>query len=136
MFLHRLNQEERYFAELLDRDLTGTVKLWMRNPENETWATRLILPSGNRFFPDFVVGVSRRTTPDTIALVEIKDAGETGRLQSDNNVEKIRVQHREYKNVFWTYRSDGEWVRAQYAEGLHRIVPRDKFEIKELVYLS
>ena len=136
VFPHRLNEGELKFAELLDADQTGTVKWWMRNPENETWATRLILPSGHRFFPDFVVGVSGRTTPDSIALVEIKDDGETGRLQSDRNVEKIRVQHREYRNVFWTYRTDGTWVRARYAEGLHRIVPHDQFNIGELVYTS
>ena len=136
VFPHRLNKEEKDFAEFLDRDTTGTVKWWMRNPENETWATRLILPSGHRFFPDFVVGVNGRTTPDTIALVEIKDDGDTGRLQSDRNVEKIRVQHREYRNVFWTYRSDGSWIRARYAEGLHRIVDQDRFDIQQLVYLA
>ncbi len=136
VFPHRLNREEQDFAAFLDADKSGTVKWWMRNPENETWATRLILPSGHRFFPDFVVGVSGRTTPDAIALVEIKDDGETGRLHSDRNVEKIRVQHREYRNVFWTYRSDGTWIRARYAEGLHKIVPNDRFDVKELVYLG
>ena len=135
VFPHRLNKEEQDFAAFLDADRTGTVKWWIRNPENETWATRLILPSGHRFFPDFVVGVSGRTTPDTIALVEIKDDGETGRLQSDRNVEKIRVQHREYRNVFWTYRTDGSWIRARYAEGLQRIIPQDRFNLGELVYL-
>jgi type III restriction enzyme len=136
VFPDRLNQEERSFAEFLDSDTTGTVKWWLRNPENETWATRLVLPSGHRFFPDFVVGVAGRATPDSIALVEIKDDGVTGRLQSDNNIEKIRVQHRDYRNVFWTYRTDGTWARAQYAEGLHRIVPRDRFDVTELVYLT
>jgi type III restriction enzyme len=136
VFPDRLNQEERNFAEFLDADTTGTVKWWLRNPENETWATRLVLPSGHRFFPDFVVGIAGRTTPDSIALVEIKDDGVTGRLQSDNNIEKIRVQHRDYRNVFWTYRTDGTWARAQYAEGLHRIVPKDRFDVTEMVYLT
>lgn len=136
VFPHRLNKEELDFAKVLDTDTTGTVKWWMRNPENETWATRLILPSGHRFFPDFIVGVSGRTTPDTIALVEIKDDGDTGRLHSDRNTEKIRVHHREYRNVFWTYRSDGQWVRARYAEGLHKIVPEDIFDLKTLVYIT
>jgi hypothetical protein len=58
------------------------------------------------FFPDFVVGVTNRSTPDSIALIEIKDDGVTGRLQADSNVMKICVQHQEYKNVFWTYRAD------------------------------
>ena len=86
--------------------------------------------------PLTVVGIAGRATPDSIALVEIKDDGVTGRLQSDNNIEKIRVQHRDYQNVFWTYRSDGTWARAQYAEGLHHIVPNDRFDVKEMVYLA
>lgn len=86
VFPERLNQEERSFAELLDGDESGTFKWWLRTPENERWATQLILPVGKRFFPDFVVGVAGRSTPNGIALVEIKDDGETGRLQSDRNL--------------------------------------------------
>jgi type III restriction enzyme len=136
VFPERLNKEERAFAEFLDADTTGTVKWWLRNPENEPWATRLILPSGKRFFPDFAVGVNGRSTQDTVALVEIKDDGLTGRLQSDSNVEKIRVRHREYGQVFWSFRDGDQWVRARYAEGLHRIVPEDKFRIGEMVYVG
>jgi type III restriction enzyme len=59
--------------------------------------------------------VTNRSTPDSIALVEIKDDGVTGRLQADLNIMKIRVQHQEYKNVFWTYRTDQKlWARARY----------------------
>jgi len=46
------------------------------------------------------------------------------------------VQHREYKNVFWTFRSDGTWVRGRYSESLHKIVEQDRFEIRELVFLA
>ncbi|MGN8024143.1 DEAD/DEAH box helicase family protein [Phyllobacterium sp. 22229] len=136
VFPDRLNKEEGDFARFLDADETGTVKWWLRNPENTRWATQLLLPSGHRFFPDFVVGVRGRTTPDGIALIEIKDDGETGRLNSDNNVEKARVQHRDYRNVFWTFRSDGTWVRGRYSDSLHKIVEQDRFEIKELVFLA
>jgi len=136
VFPERMNFEERSFAELLDRDDNGIVKWWMRNPENERWATQLILPSGKRFFPDFVVGVAGRSTPDQIALVEIKDDGETGRLQSDRNLEKIRVQHREYRNVTWTFRAGGTWVRARYAPSTNRIVEGDRFQPEDLVFLQ
>lgn len=136
VFPARLNQEEQKFLEFLEADGTGTVLWWMRNPENERWATRILLPSGKNFFPDFVVGVAGRATPNSIALVEIKDDGDTGRLQSDRNLDKIRVQHREYRNVFWTYRESGQWTRARYAEGLHRILPKDKFSISEMVFLE
>lgn len=50
-----LNNEERAFAEFLDSDSTGVVKWWLRNRENTRWATRIVLPTGRRFFPDFVV---------------------------------------------------------------------------------
>lgn len=136
VFPERMNQEERSFAELLNRDDAGTIKWWMRNPENERWATQLILPSGKRFFPDFVVGVAGRSTPDEIALVEIKDDGDTGRLQSDRNLEKVRVQHRQYKTVTWTFRASGIWVKARYAPGMNRIVEDDVFDARLMVYLQ
>jgi type III restriction enzyme len=118
-------------------DTSGTVKWWLRNRENTKWATRIVLPTGRRFFPDFVVGVTNRSTPDSIALVEIKDDGMTGRLQADANLMKIRDQHEEYKNVFWTYRADqGLWARGRYDDGLNRIVPQGAFKIAEMVYLT
>ena len=77
-----------------------------------------------------MVGVINRSTPDSIALVEIKDDGVTGRLQADLNIMKIRVQHQEYKNVFWTYRTEHHlWARARYDEGLNRILPQGAFKI-------
>lgn len=82
------------------------------------------------------MGINGRSTPDMVALVEIKDDGETGRLHSDSNVEKIRVRHREYGQIFWAFRDDGQWVRARYADGLHRIVPEDKFKMMDLVYVT
>jgi len=133
----RLEQEERDFAEFIDGDTSGTVKWWLRNRENTKWATRIVLPTGRRFFPDFVVGVTNRSTPDSIALVEIKDDGMTGRLQADANLKKIRDQHEEYKNVFWTYRADqGLWARGRYDDGLNRIVPQGAFKIAEMVCLT
>ena len=137
IFPSDLNKEERDFAEFIDGDTSGTVKWWLRNRENTKWATRIVLPTGRRFFPDFVVGVTNRSTPDSIALVEIKDDGMTGRLQADANLMKIRVQHEEYKNVFWTYRADqGLWARVRYDDGLNRIVPQGAFKIAEMVYLT
>jgi type III restriction enzyme len=137
VFPSDMNGEERAFAEFLDGDNTGVVKWWLRNRENAKWATRILLPTGRRFFPDFVVGVANRSTPDSIALVEIKDDGVTGRLQADLNITKIRVQHQEYKNVFWTYRTEQRvWARTRYDEGLNRIVPQGAFKIAEMVYLT
>ena len=133
-FIGRFNRPERAFAEMLDNDDTGRIKWWLRNPESEKWATRLILPTGKRFFPDFVVGVSGRRTRDGIALVEIKDDGETGRLHSDSNAIKIRSEHSEYKKVFWSFReAEGVFLKAVWHQSYNRIFSAGPFEIEDMV---
>ncbi len=131
-----MNKPERAFAEFLDTDQSGAVSWWLRNPENVTWATRMILPTGQRFFPDFAVGIKGRSTRDSVALVEIKDDGVDGRLHSDKNVLKIQVQHREYRNVFWTYSGDQGFERLTYNESLNRIGPIEPFMVSKMVLLS
>jgi len=135
-FIGRFNRPERAFAEMLDNDDTGRIRWWLRNPENERWATRLILPTGKRFFPDFVVGVNGRKTKDSIALVEIKDDGDTGRLHSDSNAIKIRSEHSEYKKVFWSFReAEGVFLKAIWNQSYNRIFSNGPFEIEEMVLL-
>ncbi|ATX65220.1 DEAD/DEAH box helicase [Roseinatronobacter bogoriensis] len=136
-FIGRYNRPERAFVEMLDNDDTGRIKWWLRNPESEKWATRLILPTGKRFFPDFVVGVSGRRTRDSIALVEIKDDGETGRLHSDSNAVKIRSEHSEYKKVFWSFReTEGVFLKAVWNQSYNRIFSAGPFEIEDMVLIQ
>ena len=136
-FIGRYNRPERAFVEMLDNDDTGRIKWWLRNPESEKWATRLILPTGKRFFPDFVVGVSGRRTRDSIALVEIKDDGETGRLHSDSNAIKIRSEHREYRKVFWSFReAEGVFLKAVWNQSYNRIFSAGPFEIEDMVLIQ
>jgi type III restriction enzyme len=135
VFPSRMNRPERKFAELLDADKTGTVLWWLRNPENEKWATRMMLPTGHRFFPDFAVGIKARTTADGIALVEIKDDGEDGRLHSDKNRTKIQVQHREYRNVFWSCEQDGRMLELEFNAALNLIQPIRPFDVARMVFL-
>lgn len=136
IFPSHMNKPERAFAELLDGDTSGTVRWWLRNPENVTWATRMILPTGRRFFPDFAVGISGRSTRDGIALVEIKDDGADGRLHSDGNNLKIQVQHREYRNVFWAYQTSGGFERLAYNRALNRIAAVEPFSIAAMVLID
>ncbi len=136
-FIGRYNRPERAFVEMLDNDDTGRIKWWLRNPESEKWATRLILPTGKRFFPDFVVGISGRRTRDSIALVEIKDDGETGRLHSDSNAVKIRSEHSEYKKVFWSFReAEGVFLKAVWNQSYNRIFSAGPFEIEDMVLIQ
>ena len=133
VFPHNMNKPETAFAELLDSDDTGTVLWWLRNPENFSWACQIVLPNGHRHFPDFVVGIAGRSTPDGIVLVEIKDDGVTGRLHSVSNQLKMRTQHRAYKDVVWLFEDapSGDWYRAEYHES-GRIIPGKKFEVPDL----
>ena len=120
---------------MLDTETSGTVQWWLRNPGSELWATRMMLPTGKRFFPDFAVGIKGRTSRDGIALVEIKDDGEDGRLHSDKNRLKIQVQHREYRNVFWSYETDKGFVQLGFNEALNMIQPLRPFDIARMVLL-
>ncbi|MGJ8628257.1 MAG: DEAD/DEAH box helicase [Sulfitobacter sp.] len=136
-FIGRYNKPERAFVEMLDEDDTGRIKWWLRNPESERWATRLILPTGKRFFPDFVVGINGRRTKDSIALVEIKDDGETGRLHSDSNAIKIRSEHSEYKKVYWSFReAEGVFLKALWNPSYNRIFSNGPFEIEDMVLIQ
>lgn len=133
VFPSRMTKPERAVAELLDADDGGTVRWWLRNVENTVWATRIILPNGRQFFPDFVVGVSGRRTEDGIALIEVKDDGVDGRLHSDVNLVKIRSQHSLYRDVQWAAEGDAgmEWLRLN--EGLNRIQSDRPFSVRDLV---
>lgn len=123
-----LNSNERAFAAWLDSDTSGRVKWWLRNPHrpgwSRGWSTNLVLPSGGYFFPDFIVSVQGRSTPNQIALVEVKG----GHLDNtDDSLEKIGAVHRAYQAVFWTQKHDDLFLRLAYDSGSNRLLPNGRF---------
>lgn len=135
IFPSGMNRPESAFARLLDKDSSGTVLWWLRCKENTKWAPKLVLPDGSNFFPDFAVGVARRSKADGVALIEIKDDGETGRLQSDRNTIKARVDHSTYGKVFWgTVGGEDLPMRLLFDDRVNRFVPTGKFDLVSLVY--
>ncbi len=131
-----MNRPENEFAEFLDQDTSGTVMWWLRMVHNTPWAGRIILPNGRSFFPDFAVGVRGRSTPDQVALIEIKDDGVTGRLNSDENNLKAQVQHKEYRKPFWAALGDERvFERMEWYQDLRRINSVERFQIKSLVFI-
>lgn len=131
-----MNRPENEFAEFLDQDSSGTVLWWLRMVHNTPWAGRIILPNGRSFFPDFAIGVRGRSTPDQVALVEIKDDGVTGRLNSDENNLKAQVQHKEYRKPFWAALGDDRvFERMEWYQDLRRINSVERFQIKSLVLI-
>jgi type III restriction enzyme len=122
---------------MLDEDQTGTVLWWLRNVSNARWAVSIVLPNGNRHFPDFVIGVdARRRSVDNIVLAEIKDDGRDGRLFSTINTDKVRTEHSKYRSaimIFFDYYTR-EWTKVAYRPDLHRHVPSTPFNINDLVW--
>jgi hypothetical protein len=99
------------------------------------WAERVELAQWWGDYLDTLRTIKGRTTRDGIALVEIKDDGEDGRLHSEKNRLKIQVQHREYRNVFWSYETDKGFLQLGFNEALNMIQPLRPFDIARMVLL-
>lgn len=135
VFPQEMNREERAFAELLDADESGVVLWWLRNVENARWAVTIVLPNGRRHFPDFVIGIDGRKTMDHVALAETKDDGETGRLFSRSNTDKVRSEHSRYGSALMVFRGpDRSWHRVEYRPDLRSHAPSGAFAIRDLVW--
>ena len=88
-----LNGPERAFADLLDADTSGTVEYWFRNEPRKPWSIGIVMPSGDRYFPDFAIKVAGRTAGGGLMLVETKGHHI---LNGDNTVDKVLAQHKRY----------------------------------------
>ena len=90
---HDLNGPERSFAELLDADTSGTVEYWFRNEPRKPWSIGIVMPSGDRYFPDFAIKVAGRSAGEGLLLVETKG---NHILNGDDTLDKILAEHKLY----------------------------------------
>lgn len=88
-----LNGPERAFADLLDADTSGAVEYWFRNEPRKPWSIGVVMPSGDRYFPDFAIKVAGRTAGGGLILVETKG---NHILNGDNTVDKVLAEHKLY----------------------------------------
>lgn len=88
-----LNGPERAFADLLDADTSGAVEYWFRNEPRKPWSIGVVMPSGDRYFPDFAIKVAGRTAGSGLILVETKG---NHILNGDNTVDKVLAEHKLY----------------------------------------
>ncbi len=88
-----LNGLERTFADLLDADSTGTVDYWFRDEPRKPWSIGLVMPSGERYFPDFAVKVSGRAAGDGLLPIETKG---NHILNGDDTLDKALAEHKRY----------------------------------------
>lgn len=109
-----LNEHERKFAESLDADNSGTVEYWFRNEPRKPWSIGIVMPNGDRYFPDFGIKVKDRTKGDGIVLVEIKG---NHILNSDNALDKVVTEHKTYGVLVMLVREDiGRFMIVRYNE--------------------
>ena len=126
-----MNTWEREFAETLDNDTSGTVVWWHRNIDRKPESVAIVMETGQRYFPDFVVGVSARRRGEGVSLAETKyDFG------SINSVMKNRTEHRDYGPPIMLYydESNREFMVVE-AVGNNFNQPIRSFEVEQLRHL-
>lgn len=123
-----LNSWEQHFAQVLDHDQSGAVTWWHRNQPHKPWAVNVLLPDGRGFFPDFLVGVKDRKTPDGVLLAEPKFHFERGA-----EAPKADVTHASYGKVLVLHREGGvEWKVVRLDAKSKRPSLGDKLRIADL----
>lgn len=113
-----LNEPERKFAELLDTDTSGAVKYWFRNEPRKPWSIGIVLPDGDRYFPDFAIKLRDRVKGDGLLLVEIKG---NHILNGDDTLDKAVAEHKHYGVPVMLVREDcGRFMTVKYNERTDR----------------
>lgn len=125
-----LNDTERRFAEQLDGDTSSTVAWWHRNEPRKPWSVGIVLPSGDRYFPDFIVGVKNRLQGDGMLLVEIK-GGHI--INYEDTWEKINAEHKLYgRPQMLTRQEDGRFWIMRYIEQTRKIEQDQVFRVENM----
>ncbi|MDG4598218.1 MAG: DEAD/DEAH box helicase family protein [Candidatus Contendobacter sp.] len=125
-----LNENERKFAELLDADPSETVLWWHRNEPRKPWSIGIVLPDGDRYFPDFAVGVKDRTRGGGVLLLETKGGH---LLNSDETLEKVDAAHKTYGSpVMLKRRDDGSFWIVRYIESRNRVEEDQAFRVENM----
>ncbi|MGQ7242088.1 DEAD/DEAH box helicase [Salinicola sp. V024] len=129
-----MNEDERRVARLLDQDTR--VLWWHRNPVGAHRPDAVGLyrwDEGDGFFPDFIVAIEGRETPDQIALLEIKGAHLWG---VGKEAEKAAAEHLDYGRVYMVGRRRGESSYKFLRNLSGRLEEESTFEIPRMAWRS
>lgn len=125
-----LNGPERALAELLDADTSGTVDYWFRNEPRKPWSIGIVMPSGDRYFPDFAIKVKGRTVGGGLLLVETKG---NHILNGDDTLDKIQAEHKLYRvPLMLVQDADGRFMTVKYFPNTGRNEEDQIFRIENL----
>lgn len=107
-----LNGPEQAFAQMLDADTSGTIEYWFRNEPRKPWSIGIVMPSGDRYFPDFAIKVAGRAAGDGLMLVETKG---NHILNGDDTLDKILAEHKLYGVPLMLVQDDsGRFMTVKY----------------------
>jgi len=126
-----LNKPERAFAEMLDADTSDTVEWWHRNEPRKPWSIGIVMPTGEKYFPDFVVKVKGRSLGNGLLLVEIKGSHI---LNGDDTLDKVIAEHKIYKKPLMLVREDdGRFMTVRYNDRTDKNETDQVFRVENMV---
>jgi len=102
-----MNGWEKEFAQWLDKDSSGRLLWWHRNPPNKDYSVRVLLENGRGFFPDFILGVHGRSTVDHALLADTKFAFELRK-----ELPKLLAEHKDYGPALILSLENNRWFLA------------------------
>ncbi len=130
VFENDMNPDEWAVATLLDAH--PQVRWWHRNRSDPRSADAVGLyawDEGEGFYPDFVVSIADRPTPDGIALLEVKGSP---LWNQPKEIEKGSAAHPDHGRVYMVGRRKGE-PEYRFLKPLNdRLEPEGTFEIHRL----
>lgn len=125
-----LNGPEQAFAQMLDADTSGTVEYWFRNEPRKPWSIGIVMPSGDRYFPDFGIKVAGRAAGDGLMLAETKG---NHILNGDDTLDKILAEHKLYGvPLMLVQDADGRFMTVKYFSNSGRNEEDQIFRIENL----
>jgi len=125
-----LNGPELAFAELLDADLSGSVDYWFRNEPRKPWSIALVMPGGERYFPDFAIRIAGRRAGDGLLLVEIKGQHI---LNDAGTLDKVLAVHKTYGAPLMLMQDDsGRFMTVRYFPNTGRNAEDQIFRVENL----
>jgi hypothetical protein len=123
-----MNSWERSFAGLLDGDPNNQVRWWHRNLPHKPWSVNLLLPEGDNFFPDFVIGVEGRRKGEGVLLADPKFGFERSEEQP-----KVLAAHRTYGRVLIVYREgESRWMTVEYDQVMKKARATRDFKLSDM----
>jgi hypothetical protein len=101
---------ESSFVHKLDSDPTGKILWWHRNLDRKPWSIAAVLPNGDNFYPDFIIGVKGRNHDTNGLLADTKWEFDSWRQKAKSN-----CTHKAYGRVLIVSRDQqDQWRTVAY----------------------